>query len=113
MNETNTTRLTGKYAKLRDDIIQAMLETADLEQTEDGGTCNFDSPILNLPQWTERKLMRAAEEAGCRLWRWSGSLWVLSFRTSGQGNRRTRRAEAIARKLEELGYHTNVYYQMD
>ena len=113
MNETNNAPLTGKYAKLRDDLIFALRDTYDLESTEDGGTCNFDSPVLNLPRWNADKLQRAMREAGARAWRWHSSMWVIVFSSSGQGNRRSRRAEAIYRKLKELGYDAFMYYQMD
>ncbi len=112
-NETNNEPLTGKYAKLRKDIIDALLTTHDLEYTEDGGTCNFDSPVLILSRWNADKLQRAAEEAGARMWRWHNSSWVLSFGSTGQANRRTRRAEAIERELRNRGYETGMYYQMD
>ena len=109
--------LTGKYAKLRDDLIAAYNETEYLEDTEDGGTCNFDAPVLHLDRWVASKVKQAAEEAGGGAWQWrSGKYvmgWVFSTRSSGQGNRRTRRAEAIAKAMEAKGYSVSVYYQMD
>ena len=109
--------LSGKYAKLRDDLIAAYAETEHLEQTEDGGTCNFDSPVLNLERWNAKQIERAAEEAGGSAWQWKSGRyvmgWVFSPRSSGQGNRRTRRAEAIAKAMETKGYSVGMYYQMD
>jgi len=109
--------LKGKYAKLRDDLKAALEETAYLETTDDGGTCNFDSPVLELPRWDADKVIQAAEEAGSSTFKWTaGSTvlgWVFNPRSSGQGNRRTRRAEAISKALATKGYSASMYYQMD
>ena len=109
--------LTGKYAKLRDDLKAALEETAYLETTEDGGTCNFDSPVLELPRWNADKVEQAANEAGSSAFKWTaGSTvlgWVFNPNSGGQGNRRTRRAEAISKALAAKGYSAGMYYQMD
>lgn len=108
--------LTGKYAKLRDDLKTALAATAYLEQTEDGGTCNFDSPALKLPRWNSKKIEQAAEEAGCGAWKWDlwgNSRWVISFRSSGQANRRSRRADALVKALSGMGYDCTEYCAMD
>lgn len=109
--------LTGKYAKLRDDLIAAYAETEHLEQTEDGGTCNFDAPVLHLERWNAAKIMQAAEEAGghARRWTWGKTMmgWIFSTRSSGQGSRRTRRAEAISEAMKAKGYDASMYYQAD
>lgn len=109
--------LTGKYAKLRDDLLAAYIATESIEQTEDGGTCNFDSPTLHLPRWNAEKIKQAAKEAGGSAFKWTvgGSLlgWVFSPRSSGQANRRSRRAEAISAYLKNLGYDAGMYCAMD
>lgn len=109
--------LTGKYAKLRDDLKAAYSETAHLENTEDDGTCNFDSPVLHLDRWNADKIEQAAKEAGGYATKWtSGRMvmgWVFSPNSSGQGNRRTRRAEAISAAMKARGYSAGMYYQMD
>ena len=111
------TELPGKYLKLKQDLLDAYAETEYLEQTEDGGTCNFDAPVLHLDRWNAEQIKRAAEEAGGSAWQWKSGRyvmgWVFSPRSSGQGNRRTRRAEAIAKAMEAKGYSVSVYYQMD
>lgn len=115
--ENNPAPLTGKYAKLRDDLIAAYAETEYLEQTEDGGTCNFDAPVLHLDRWNAKKIKQAAEEAGSGAFRWTcGKFmmgWVFATKSSGQANRRTRRAEAISEALKAKGYDASVYYAMD
>lgn len=108
--------LTGKYAKLRDDLRTALAATEPLEQTEDGGTCNFDSPALFLPRWNGKLIEQAAKEAGCGAWKWTlwgSSRWVISFRSTGQANRRSRRAEALVKELTRMGYDCTEYCQAD
>lgn len=115
--QNKDTVLTGKYAKLRDDLLAAYAETEHLENTEDGGTCNFDAPTLDLPRWNAEKIKQAAKEAGGSAfkWTWGGCTmgWVFSPRSSGQGNRRTRRAEAISAALKRRGYNAGMYCAMD
>lgn len=109
--------LKGKYAKLRDDLRAAYAETEYIETTEDGGTCNFDAPVLHLDRWNAAKIEQAAEEAGggAFKWTWSGKLmgWVFDTNSSGQANRRSRRAEAISAAMKKKGYSASVYYAMD
>lgn len=109
--------LTGKYAKLRDDLKAACEAAAWTLNTEDGGTCNFDAPTIDLPRWNAEKIKQAAEEAGVGAfrWRWGGTIlgWVFSPRFTGQGNRRTRHAEAMSAELSRRGYDAGMYYQMD
>lgn len=110
--------LKGKYAKLRDDLKIALAagRKVEMEQPDDGGTCNFDSPALILPRWNHALVQRAAKEAGTHAMLWEscgGFRWVFSPNTSGQGNARTRNAEAMYKKLAELGYKASMYYQMD
>lgn len=109
--------LTGKYAKLRDDLKRAFDATADLDKTEDGGTCNHDAPALTLPRWNADKVEQAVKEAGGRgAWKWNsyGNIrFVIGFPTSGQGNRRMRRSEAITKMLRDMGYDAFEYCAMD
>ncbi len=110
--------LTGKYAKLRDDLASAFAETLIVEETEDGGTCNVDSAVVKLPGWDRAKVKQAVQEANGTAFLWTqGRItfgWCISPRGgSGQANRRTRRAEAISEAMELRGYETSMYYQMD
>lgn len=103
-----------KYEKLTEDLRVAVNETKHLEETEDGGTCNFDSPSLALPRWRSDKVEAAVHAAGLHTRKWSWlNRWVISTPSSGQGNRRTRRAEAMCDILKQRGYDTLMYYQMD
>ena len=110
--------LKGKYAALRDDLRAALDATAHLETTEDGGTSNFDAPKLNLPGWNKDLLIRAVREAGGNgAYKWTVGRtmlgWVISIPSSGQANRRTRRAKAVSEFLRKKGYEAGMYYAMD
>ena len=105
--------LRGKYFNLFVNLLEADRITDSLEETEDGGTCNFDALMLDLPRWKADNVREAAKKANWNAWKYYGSTWIFSFPTTGQGNRRTRRAEALAKELGDRGYKTGVYYQMD
>lgn len=116
-SEQEEAPLTGKYLRLKQDLLDAYAATVHLENTEDGGTCNFDAPVLHLERWNAQKIKQAAKEAGGSAWQWrSGRYvigWVFSPRSSGQANRRSRRAAAISDFLKAKGYDAGMYYQMD
>lgn len=109
--------LSGKYAKLAEDLKAAAehgLEAA--KGSDDGGTCNMDAAALSLPGWQRAKVEQAAKAAGvgCFVWSLYGSKsYVFGIRTGYQGNARTTAAEAMASKLGDLGYSSLMYYQMD
>ncbi|MCM1296361.1 MAG: hypothetical protein NC311_12550 [Muribaculaceae bacterium] len=109
--------LSGKYAKLRDDlkaVHKIGLEAAN--GSDDGGTCNFDAPALFLPRWNNTKLEQACKEAGagCYKWRLFGTIMtVISFPIPGQANKRTTAAEAMTKALQEMGYAAYTYFQAD
>lgn len=109
--------LTGKYAKLRDDLRQVHqigLEAAS--KTDDGGASNFDAPALRLPRWNRALVEQACKEAGgkCFPWRCFGiNMFVLSFPTPGQGNKQEDAAEAMYHALQNLGYDAHLYCQID
>lgn len=109
--------LTGKYKKLKEDLIKAVAagEVAITLDPEDGGTCNLDAATIKLPRWNRKKVEQAAREAGTGAWLWE--LWgsrsyVLTAR-GGQANARTRYAEAMRDSLKAAGYEAGMYYAMD
>lgn len=88
---------------------------AACEGVSDGGTCNFDAPVLSVKS---RRLAAAAITiAGGHSFEWK--LWkrvqglVLGFSAPGQGFRRTRYAEAFSKALQARGWTSSVYYQCD
>ena len=114
--EQEERELTGKYAKLRDDLKKAVEAGKAADQGEDGGTCNFDAPSISLPRWIEKKVKQAAKEAGTRAWkwdRWGGASFVFSTPTNAQANRNSRVSEAMCKVLTDCGYDVLEYSAMD
>lgn len=108
--------LTEQYAQLRDDLKQALAIGKAAETGDDGGTCNFDAPALNLPHWKSSLVIRAAMEAGTTAIDWTPfrvKHWVFEPDTEAQGNDRTRNMEAMLKYLSGLGYDTLAYRQCD
>lgn len=112
-----TVPLTGKYAKLRDDLkvaLQAAAEAA--EKVEDTGTCNLDAASLSLPRWNKEKVKQAAKEAGtgCFVWNLYGEKrFVFPTRVGGQALKNEKAAEAMTAALGSMGYDAFCYQQMD
>jgi len=110
--------LSGKYAKLRDDLRKAA-DAARLAAgpAEDGGTCNFDSAALSLPRWRDALVREAAKQAGCTCSDWTlyghKHYVFYPFGIAGQANRRSRAAEAMTRALAGMGYEAMDYCQAD
>ena len=108
--------LTGKYAKLRDDLRKVYeIGKAAAAQVDDGGTCNFDAPSISLPRWQSAKVKQACKEAGCGCFEWKsfGRRWVISFRIAGQAYKRETAAEAMTKALAGMGYDALTYCAMD
>lgn len=108
--------LTGKYAKLRDDLRKVYeIGKAAAAQVEDGGTCNFDAPSISLPRWQSAKVKQACKEAGCGCFEWKsfGRRWVIRFRIAGQAYKRETAAEAMTKALAGMGYDALTYCAID
>ena len=107
--------LTGKYAKLRDDLIKAHAIALDAAaQVEDGGTCNLDAPSLLLPRWQSAKVKQACVEAGGDYFRWGYSnRYVICLRLPGQAYKRETAAEAMTKALTAMGYDALTYCAID
>jgi hypothetical protein len=110
--------LTGKYAKLRDDLKKALEagRAAEDADPEDGGTCNLDAASILLPRWSASKVEQAAKEAGTGCFTWSlfrQKRYVFRPNTYAQGNARSRNAEAMTAALRSMGYDAFDYAQMD
>lgn len=109
--------LTGKYAKLRDDLKAAVAAgKAAGALVDDGGTCNCDNPALHLPRWNRALVEQAAEEAGvgCSVWNLYGTKYFVFWcRFPGQAYKNEIAAEAATKALSEMGYDATCYQQMD
>lgn len=81
----------------------------------DGGTCNFDAPVVNFKGYSKAEIPSQINEI--RVSKMDYGFWKGWYRVSvdlnGQGANRTRMAEAASRKLTEAGLEASVYYQMD
>lgn len=110
--------LSGKYLKLAKDLKAAYEYGKAHMGTDDGGTCNFDSPTLYLPRWNKEQVKAAVKAAGLNSFEWKPfgrqrAFLVVSVPCAGQGYTRTNAAEAMSKRLGELGYDSGMYYQMD
>ena len=104
------------YEKLTKDLATAKRDTmlAIMNDNDDGGTCNFDTPILLLKGVRMNKLESAAVNAGVRISKWgTGYYHINGDFLCGQGNIRTKCAETFAKSLRSNGWEAYVYYAMD
>lgn len=95
-------------------IRQAEGESLVYKDVDDGGTCNFDTPIIKLPDGIKPHELRLLSwhvapvgERGFKGW------YFLFTRILGQGDRRTTMAETVAKYLSGHGVEASVFYQMD
>ena len=98
--------------KLMNDILNANNEPFMYSEVEDGGSCNFDTPMMKIKlSRKEREQMKdfltPVDMRGYR------DHYFVEIPLKGQANRRTVMAEAAARFLKAEGYEASVYYQLD
>ena len=110
--------MTDKYSELTNALIKAKEEAQKYINTEDGGTCNFDSPAIDYREMhmSKAKAVEAIKNAGLRCfeWKsWGGMMLVICGIGAGQGNRNTRMAEAAYESLKSSGISATMYYQVD
>lgn len=111
-------KITKKMQALIDALHVAKLEAiAVCNMDDDGGTCNFDSPALELPKWAAADVEVCAKAAGLRCFTWKPfgrRMWVFTVpEPCGQGDNRTRMAEAMSASLKKSGFDAGMYYRMD
>lgn len=106
-----------KVIKLSEALERANEAALLLSETNDGGTCNFDSPVIRLLKWKDYEIKQACELAGIEIGDKLSGFWrnyrFVSTSMYGQANCRTRMAEAAKKSLEADGYDVAMYYQMD
>lgn len=97
--------------------LEAAVKTASeaalqYSNTEDGGTCNFDTCYIRI---SIPKRLRDKSQLHFRQgWGLYRDCWSIGeLPTHGQGNMRTRMAEAAAKSLCAAGYKATVRYEMD
>ena len=108
----------NKYEEITNALLKAKEVAQEFINTEDGGTCNFDSPTIDYREMhlQKSKVIEAIEAAGLRCFEWKlykNIKLVVCGIGSGQGNRNTRMAEAAHNSLKKDGISTGMYYQMD
>ena len=108
----------NKYTALTAALERAKEAAQIYANTEDGGTCNFDSPAIDYRamHMIKSKAEEAIKSAGLRCfdWKsWNGMRLVVCGIGYGQGNRNSRMAEAAEKSLKASGVETAMYYQMD
>lgn len=109
-------RTNAELQELNNALLNAVNAAAMLDETEDGGTCNFDSVTLKIKisaelvscAWVRLDKMLVRDYG--RMWR---GCYMVDIPLSGQANRRTRMAEAACKELINAGYNAFVYYQCD
>jgi len=100
-------------------IANQKAEEAFAQNSDDGGSCNFDSAYIRLqPRHgiTDRMLEEIEGETGCGLYlqnHLGPCLFVSPAMNRGQANVRSRMAEAIRTSLRSQGFNASMYYQMD
>lgn len=90
-----------------------MADRAIEENPSDGGTCNFDEAMLKREKFfTYEEIISIFNECGLSASRHKAG-WLLVGGIHGQAEKNTRWAKTFAFWLEEQGFETSVYYQMD
>lgn len=102
------------------EALKAAKAIAQAADGNDGGTCNFDSPALSIPEGMKYEHVKACcSAAGVRCFDWKPfkdheKMAVLSSCAgNGQANRRTKGAEKACKFLQTNGYKCGMYYKMD
>lgn len=108
--------MSERSEKLKKALIRAKEAALKFASVEDGGTCNFDSPMIRLYRWKQAEIEEALAGAGLRYFSttiFGTKYYVVCGGTYGQANRRTTMAEEMCRIIKEAGFEATMYYQMD
>lgn len=111
MITTITTK--AQLAALEAAVNAAADKARELCDTEDGGTCNFDTCVLNIKIPKKLREATSLHLDKCTWGYYRGCYFVQDIPHNGCGNRRTRQAEAAEQSLRADGYDAHVYYEMD
>ena len=107
--------LIEKYAS---GIKEAQIAAINAKGSEDGGTCNMDSVVIDFTGWRSNAIQQVAQLSGVSIGdKLSSSMWkgccFINIYIEGQGNSSSRMVEAATRRLKELEIPAMTYYQMD
>ncbi len=112
-------KTTDKYLVLEKALYKALAKAQQAKQSDDGGTCNFDSPTINYRAMglQKGKTIETIKKVGLSCFEWKGydktNRLVVCGMTAGQGNCRTAMAEAFQKELIRQNVPSGMYYQMD
>lgn len=98
--------------KLSEALIKANECALECANVADNGSCNFDTPLLLVKMTEKQAETLPVKVSKCRYGIWKGC-WFVHGNLFGMGNRRTTMAEAISKSLNESGFDSAVYYQLD
>ena len=103
---------TNKINDLHFALLVAKVKASELNDIDDGGTSNMDTPVIFLPEWNKSDIAKAFESTGLIPSIHKGAVFILRA-CDGQGYRRTAMAEAFRDSLRTSGYNSAVDYRMD
>ena len=98
---------------LRVALLKAVAEAEQHSQDDDGGTSNFDTPVINLKGWKELEIREAFLLTGLYPDIEKNGIVNILRACLGQGFRRTAMAEAFRDSLKASGYTAYVNYIID
>lgn len=105
------------YDKLAADLNHAnQVACQAVREIEDGGTANRDAVFLRIPRAREVAVLDAIRIAGlyCRgKSQWLGQGYFISPTSGGQGDKRAKAVEVMAKTLNDLGWDALTFEQMD
>lgn len=98
--------------RLSEALIKANECAMECANVSDNGSCNFDTPMLLVKMTKKQAESLPVRVSKCEYGIWRGA-WFVYGNLWGQANRRTTMAEAICKSLNESGFDSAVYYQLD
>lgn len=104
----------NQILSLREALKKAVNESYIYSTVEDGGTSNFDTPILQLPKdWSKEEIKEAFISTGLYPEITKDNMIYILRACQGQGFRRTAMAEAFRDSLRSSGFTSYVEYKTD
>ena len=104
----------SQILELREALRKAISESYIYSTVEDGGTSNFDTPILRLSKkWSKAEIKEAFLSTGLYPEIENDNTIYILRACQGQGFRRTAMAEAFRDSLRNSGFTSYVDYRTD
>ena len=101
----------------KDAVAAALAADAGPGLENDGGTCNYDTPVIILKGCRLGQVEAAAKQAGITTDKMSGrhcaGNYFVYVPLHGQAMRRTKMAEAATKSLKASGYEARTWYHAD